>query len=721
LGYNPSILATFHGGSNGSAPVAGLVMDQSGNLFGTTRDGGDGGYGTVFEVQHLANGHYSNTITPLAAFHNTDGARPTDQLVMDDSGDLFGTASSGGDRAGDGTVFELKCLGNGRYSNTITPLAYFNFSTTGGQPLGGLVWVGNNLFGTTSQGGPGRYGTVFEIRSLGSGRYSSTITVLAAFNYTNGLYPAAGLIAGSSGNLFGTTEGGGTDGQGTVFEMVHARNSYTLTTLGYFPGSGVNGVHPVARLVLDHSGNLFGTAATGGGTANAGTVFEVKNLGHGHYSRTITTVVSFNGNNGAHPVAGLIVDTSDDLFGTTQSGGAHNQGTVFELAHGSNTITTLGSFGGSDHAGGPCGDLLLDHSGNLFGTTQIGGAVPGCGTVFDFIPQANNWAGNIVGPNLTSPQLGTITQVQGTWSVPAMPAAGPRNAQMTTWVGMDGYLDPAHIEQIGIGEAIVNGTPFYQAVYQMGDPHQAPTPIGVTNAGTPFTVHAHDMITASLSYSAAGFTLSITDRPASGGATETWTSPHPIAVPGAQRATAEWIVEGTASLLPNFGTVTFSQTMVNHVMGINASWQTVQVAILLGNTLEATASPLTGNSFTVTYRASAPTALRSAGSPFASMQAESGAVGLTPRPSAALGGLLNTSDPLQGTTVGQPSTPAVLKAGRGKDTVTLGAKVAKAEMHFAAADGDKSDGSDFLDRAFAQDAVSRSRSAGSPARPRRGF
>jgi uncharacterized repeat protein (TIGR03803 family) len=201
---------------------------------------------------------------------------------------------------------------------------------------------------------------------------SSTIITLASFNGPEGgsRLPYGGLARDAQGNLFGTTIGG-ISGPGTVFELVAGSN--TITTLA--PFNGTNGSYPQGRVILDAQGNLFGTTANGG-AFNRGTVWE---LAAG--SNTITTLASFNGTNGAGPEAGVILDAQGNLFGTTQFGGANNLGTVFQIAAGSNTITTRASFNGTNGAL-PFGELVLDAQGNLFGTTSGGGAF-GRGTVFE--------------------------------------------------------------------------------------------------------------------------------------------------------------------------------------------------------------------------------------------------------------------------------------------------------------------------------------------------
>ena len=244
-----------------------------------------------------------------------------------------------GDASGDGTVFEIAAG-----STTITTLASFN-GTNGEYPYGSVVVDSSgNLFGTTDMGGARNEGTVFEIAAG-----STTITTLASFNGTNGAYPHSGVVEDSSGNLFGTADEGGAAGYGTVFEI--AAGTGTITTLASF--NGTNGAYPNAGVVEDSSGNLFGTTSMGGASAYGpigdGVVFEIA-----AGSNTITTLVSFNGTNGAHPYAGVVEDSSGNLFGTTINGGAIGDGTVFEIAAGSPTIRTLASFNGTNGQGRRC-------------------------------------------------------------------------------------------------------------------------------------------------------------------------------------------------------------------------------------------------------------------------------------------------------------------------------------------------------------------------------
>jgi uncharacterized repeat protein (TIGR03803 family) len=352
-----TVLASFNG-ANGLNPDGALILDSSGNLYGTTVYGGAAGDGTVFQV---AAG--SGTITTLASFNLAGGTNPRGALIMDGSGNLYGTTQFGGafgTSSDDGTVFELA-----QGSGTITTLASFN-PTVGSHPLAGLVMDGSgNLYGTTFDGGASGYGTVFEL-AQGSG----AITTLASFDSTDGANPHAPLVLDSSGNLYGTTYGGGRIGHGTVFEL--ATGSGTITTLALIAN------YPVAGLVMDGSGNLYGTGSGSGPIfSSPGTVFEVAK-GAGGF--TFTTLASFNGTDGSDPQAGLVLDSSGNLYGTTAAGGA-GYGTAFELAQGTGTITTLASFVVPNGAN-PSANVIADSSGNLYGTTQNGGTF-GYGTVFE--------------------------------------------------------------------------------------------------------------------------------------------------------------------------------------------------------------------------------------------------------------------------------------------------------------------------------------------------
>jgi uncharacterized repeat protein (TIGR03803 family) len=408
-------------GTNGIAadPEAGLIADANGNLFGTTVFGGTGSYdglpgnfGTVFEVAKTASGY---TSTPIVLynfcslnFECLDGKYPEAGLLADANGDLFGTTVSGGEpliSGGDvGTVFEISKTGG--LINILDVFEFFPADFARGYaPQAGLVADANgNLFGTTSEGGnpscnsPYGCGTVFEIVKTANGYAPIT---LVSFN--DGASPGrAGLILDANGNLFGTTAGGGAFSNGTVFEIVNNGTSrapsYASTPISLVSFNGTDGASPSPGLILDANGNLFGTTAGGGAISN-GTVFEIVNNGTStapSYASTTITLVSFNGTDGASPIAGLILDANGNLFGTTAGGGAYGGGTVFEIARTASGYasrpTILYNFcaqANCTDGAGP-GGIIADANGNLFGTTGVGGAY-GYGTVFEitgtgFIP-----------------------------------------------------------------------------------------------------------------------------------------------------------------------------------------------------------------------------------------------------------------------------------------------------------------------------------------------
>ncbi len=405
---NLTPLVSFNG-TDGARPRAGLLADANGNLFGTTEAGGALGFGTVFEIAKTAGG-YASTPTVLVSFNGTNGADPEAGLIADANGNLFGTTASGGANGG-GTVFEIAKIAGG-YASTPTVLVSFCSQTScagGAEPVAGLIADANgNLFGTTEFGGANGGGTVFEIAKTAGG-YASTPTVLVSFNRTNGSFPEAGLLADANGNLFGTTRSGGANDLGTVFEIAKTAGGYASTPTVLVSFNGTNGADPEAGLIADANGNLFGTTVFGGAN-RFGTVFEIAKTASG-YASTPTVLVSFCGQtncaDGAVPLAGLLADANGNLFGTTASGGANRFGTVFEIAKTAggyaSTPTVLVSFNGTDGALPEAG-LIADANGNLFGTTQSGGA-NAQGTVFEIT--GSGFVGPFAGTPGTANCIGT--------------------------------------------------------------------------------------------------------------------------------------------------------------------------------------------------------------------------------------------------------------------------------------------------------------------------
>jgi uncharacterized repeat protein (TIGR03803 family) len=312
--------------ADGADPWASLIADANGNLLGTTSEGGAYGGGTVFEIAKTDAG-YASSVATLVSFNGSDGANPFASLITDANGNLLGTTVYGG-TYGSGTVFEIAKTDAG-YASSVATLVSFNGSD-GANPFAGLITdVNGNLFGTTYGGGKYGRGAVFEIAKTDAG-YASSPAVLVSFNGTDGAGPTASLITDSNGNLLGTTSTGGTYGRGTVFEIAKTDAGYDSSPTVLVSFNGTDSGNPTASLITDANGNLFGTTAEAGAFGQ-GTVFEVFKT-TGGYANIATTLVNFNGSDGASPTAGLIADTNGNLFGTTFNGGAlYGVGSAFEI------------------------------------------------------------------------------------------------------------------------------------------------------------------------------------------------------------------------------------------------------------------------------------------------------------------------------------------------------------------------------------------------------
>jgi uncharacterized repeat protein (TIGR03803 family) len=348
------VLYRFNGASDGANPWGGLVRDRAGNLYGTTSCGPCmSAYGTIFKVD--AKGHESTLYNFTGG---ADGAEPDSTLIQDSAGYLYGTTAGGG-AYGLGTVFKVDTAGN------LTVLFSFSGYSTGFFPFGGLILdADGNLYGTTEAGGS-FYGTVFKLDASGNE------TLLHTFTGTDdGGLPQSGLVADDAGNLYGATSIGGPSG-GALFEIT---SSGTFTKLYGFRNDTV----PVSSLILrDHK--LYGTAMYGS-TGN-GMVFTFNTLiGKGK------DLYDFKGTpDGSQPVAGLVADSAGNLYGTTMAGGQSGNGTIFKLDKAGNE-TVLYSFSGGTDGSAPSG-LIMDAAGSLYGTTYSGGhAACYCGVVFKLTP-----------------------------------------------------------------------------------------------------------------------------------------------------------------------------------------------------------------------------------------------------------------------------------------------------------------------------------------------
>ena len=341
-----------------ATPRAPLVRDAAGNLYGTTWKGGAYDRGTVFRTRPDGTG--------FALLHSfaggaTDGADPVSGLALDAAGNLYGTTENGG-AASWGTAFTLRTDGTG--------FALLR-SFTGGAADGAFPWAAlvldgaGNLYGTTFGGGASSLGTVFRMKTDGTG-----FALLRSFagGAADGSRPEAPVALDSGGTLYGTTYYGGSADGGTVYRVKTDGTGFQL--LRSFTGGLADGLHPSAGLVLDGAGNLYGTSEHGG-LSYQGVVFRLKTDGTG-----FTVLRSFAGSpsDGAEPRAALVLDAGGNLYGTTFLGGVASAGVVFRLkADGSGYVVLRSFSGGATDGGNPPGSLLLDGSGSLFGLARFGG------------------------------------------------------------------------------------------------------------------------------------------------------------------------------------------------------------------------------------------------------------------------------------------------------------------------------------------------------------
>ncbi len=313
---------------DGTTPQAGLIFDAAGNLYGTTVGGGPTGDGTVFELSPAGGGNWTEKV--LWNFGNgADGAEPVAGLIFDAAGNLYGTTSLGG-TSNSGIVFELMPGAGGTWTEKV--LHNFNYND-GDEPAAGLIFdAAGNLYGTTYEGGLD-FGVVFELSPGAGGSWTEKVLYSFSGEPTDAASPQAGLIFDITGNLYGTTKFGGTSGAGAVFELSPAGGgTWTEKVLWSF-GNGADGGSPVAGVIFDATGNLYGTTSAGGTFSDGGTLFKLSPAGDGGGGTWTEQVLhNFgNGTDGSSPQAGLVLDGAGNLYGTTYNGGSYGGGTVFRF------------------------------------------------------------------------------------------------------------------------------------------------------------------------------------------------------------------------------------------------------------------------------------------------------------------------------------------------------------------------------------------------------
>jgi uncharacterized repeat protein (TIGR03803 family) len=325
-------LYSFTGGADGKNPYGGVTFDAKGNLYGTTVAGGSGGAcsgdgcGVVYELSPFRGG-WSQTVLYDFTGRN-DGFGPGGPVVFDKSGNLYGTTPDGGSHAA-GVVFGLGPHTNGQWTpHVILSCKGGKDGSTGS--LGALlVDDAGNLYGIAELGGAHSAGVAFKLAPQSGGKWQFS-AIYGFKGQPNAGSPYGGLIADAKGNLYGTTYFGGKNGLGSVFQLTPANGKYKESLLYSFQAAK-DGNGPLSTLVFDAKGSLYGTASAGGDPGcGCGAIFKLSPSSGGKWKESV--VHNFKGDpDGAYSNYGLTLDSKGNLFGVTALGGNQNQGAIFEL------------------------------------------------------------------------------------------------------------------------------------------------------------------------------------------------------------------------------------------------------------------------------------------------------------------------------------------------------------------------------------------------------
>ena len=389
------VLLAFDG-ADGYGPSDGVTLDQKGNVYGAAGNGGSGncrnGCGLIFQLTRNAKGKWTETV--LYSFQGGgDGAAPVGRPVAGASGDLYGTTTGAGAH-GAGTAFELTPGTDGWAETTLysfcPKIGKSGCKDGGGTETGLTQDTVGNLYGT-KPGGGGYLGAVFELVPE-SGGWSEVILYVFGTHRDDGAGPYAALILDPTGNLYGTTIGGGnqcgSSSCGTVYELTPGSGGkWKETVLHRFDNNGKDGITPGAgALFMDTSGNLYGTTESGG--CCGGVVYQFTPKPGGGWKEAI--LHNFKpGRGGSFPGSGVVMDKSGNLYGTTVDGGGPNScGVIYKLAPAGKEnwkYSVLHRFGRVHDGCIPAGNLAVDPKGNLYGGTVLGGD-HGYGIVFELTP-----------------------------------------------------------------------------------------------------------------------------------------------------------------------------------------------------------------------------------------------------------------------------------------------------------------------------------------------
>ena len=378
-----TVVYAFSGGADGEYLDTDLVMDNAGNLYGTTVQGGSGS-GTVFQLAPSASGW---THTVLYSFTGgADGAEPYKGVTLDAEGNLYGTTVAGGSgpcESGCGVVFKLT-----NSAGVWTESVIHTFTGSDGSgPGSGLTFdKAGNLYGMTPTGGTYGLGVIYQLRPSATGNWWFRVI----HTFTGGVDGSSGsagrLILDHAGNLYGVTTVGGANGKGVAFKLHRSYTGAWILKPLYAFKDQPDGALPYGGLIFDRSGNLYGTTYYAG-AHDVGTVYKLTHRGD---SWTESVLYSFKGAlDGSSPISTLVRDAAGNLYGTTSEGGTRGSyGVIFKLAPGSNnswTESVAYRFPGVPGASLPYNGMVADSVGNFYGATSHGGPTND-GTIYKFTP-----------------------------------------------------------------------------------------------------------------------------------------------------------------------------------------------------------------------------------------------------------------------------------------------------------------------------------------------
>jgi len=362
-----TVLHSFTGGADGGQVETPLLFGSGGVLYGTADGGGAFSSGTAYKL--TPNGSGGWTETTLFSFNGSNtGSIPDGALIADGSGNLYGTVYQGG-AFGHGAVYKLSPGTGGAWTETL--LYSFTGGSDGSLPTAGVIFdASGNLYGTTGDGGSDGQGVVFKLSPGAGGAWTETVLHNFISQTADGTHPGRGVVFDSAGNLYGTTTTGGTSNDGVVYELSPGAGGAWTETLPHTFTGGSDGLVPLCDLVLDSSGNIYGTT-TDGGSSSVGTVFKLTKSGS---SWTEQILYNFTGGaSGKEPYAGVIFDSSGNLYGTTTAGVFGAGGVVYKLTHSGSSWTESALYTFDGAGDGSFAHLIRDASGNLYGTNADGG------------------------------------------------------------------------------------------------------------------------------------------------------------------------------------------------------------------------------------------------------------------------------------------------------------------------------------------------------------